>query len=210
MPKFTCSPSQCRPRSSERWVLGDSWAGGLRPWFCANVNDLLHRTCSGKRCRAQLSKQRGRGRMEAPLFIQLVLNASLLANVLENLFHYPRNGKNQESCKLSLSLPASILKPSAEREELCYIWAIMYLLCHQLWPNIWEKLWRNKFFILAHCFLDFGTQSLNVWGLGPVVRRKTVVTGLQSWRVRICWLINWFAFINVERALMFLSCYFGT
>lgn len=123
--KFTCSPSQSRPRSSERWFLGDSWAGGLRPRFCANVNDLLNIRCSGKRRHAQLSKQWGRGHMEAQLFIQLVLNASLLANVLENLFHYPRNGKNQESCKLSLS-------PSLHCEAICRKEGTLLHLGHQM------------------------------------------------------------------------------
>lgn len=125
MHKFTCSPSQSWPRSSERWFLGDSWAGGLRPWFCANVNDLLNIMCSGKGPHAWLSKQRGRGRMEAQLFIQLVLNASLLANVLENLFHDPRNGKNQESCKLSLS-------PSLHCEAICRKGGTLLRLGHQM------------------------------------------------------------------------------
>lgn len=63
--------------------------------------------------------------MEAPLFIQLVLNASLLANVLENLFHYPRNGKNQESCKLSLS-------PSLHCEAICRKGGTLLRLGHQM------------------------------------------------------------------------------
>lgn len=123
--KFTCSPSQSRPRSSERWFLGDSWAGGLRPRFCANVNDLLNIRCSGKRRHAQLSKQWGRGTWKPNcLFSWFWMQAS--SPMFWKIYSItPGMGriKSPASC---LSLPASVVKPSAERKELCYIWAIRW------------------------------------------------------------------------------------
>lgn len=123
--KFTCSPSQSRPRSSERWFLGDSWAGGLRPRFCANVNDLLNIRCSGKRRHAQLSKQWGRGTWKPNcLFSWFWMQAS--SPMFWKIYSItPGMGKNQESCKLSLS-------PSLRCEAICRKEGTLLHLGHQM------------------------------------------------------------------------------
>lgn len=136
--KLTHSQNQCRSHSRESRFSHNPWAGGLQPWFRANVNDLLNITRWRKRHHVQISKQWGRGSWKS-LFIQLVLNASLLANVFENLSHNPRNQRNQESCMPPhTSLSASTIKPSAEREELCYV-------CGLRWEGSHSHLLKHIF-----------------------------------------------------------------
>lgn len=117
MHTFTDPQNQCRSHSSESL---SRWAEA--PILCKRKWSL-NIPCLRKRCYVQISKLRGRGSWQSIVYSD-GFECKPPSQCFGKIYPItPGTGRNPACC---LSLPASTIKLSAEREEFLYVWGIKW------------------------------------------------------------------------------------